>query len=274
MKRSFLKWVGGKYRLLPELLKEFPEGDVFVDLFAGSGVVSLNVDYPHYVLNDINAKLITTFNVIKNHPRALSIALRFAFSKPSEEHYLRMRETFNSDNEVDLTYAVGFIYLNRYGFNGLSRFNSKGEFNAPYGHLKSTPKCPIDEIETFSEFLNKDVAVLNYDFTEVLELVKTAYNGKRIVVYADPPYIPLSDTASFRGYHNSPFGEQTHRVLAEALINFSKQTGATIILSNSDTELTREIYHEFELKEVSVQRLIAAKKSSRGEIKEIVAIYK
>lgn len=273
MKRSFLKWVGGKYRLLDDLKPFFPEGDVFVDLFAGSGVVSLNVDYPHYVLNDTNKKLIKTLEIIRNNPEGLITALRFAFSKPTEKHYREMRDKFNSEGESDLTYAVCYIYLNRYGFNGLSRFNSKGKFNVPYGHLKRKPYCPIDEIKTFASFLERDVLLSSLDFRDVLTLVKNSYPDKKIVVYADPPYAPLSKTANFTSYCSEGFTQHDHRDLAKELISFAEEVGATVILSNTDNLLVREIYHGFDWLSIEVQRPIAAKVESRKPVNELIGVY-
>ena len=142
--RAFLKWAGGKYRLAQaisdHLPPSIPQGACFVEPFVGAGSVFLNMDFDRYLLADINPDLINLFNVVKNdvdryiqHAQAL-----FLHEKAnSKAFYLARRAEFNSSKDK-FQRSVLFLYLNRFGFNGICRYNQKGGYNVPFGRSKHT----------------------------------------------------------------------------------------------------------------------------------------
>ncbi|MGL5397312.1 MAG: DNA adenine methylase [Shewanella sp.] len=271
--KSFLKWPGGKGRVLAELLKILPEGDCLVEPFVGSGTVFLNTNYPRYILADINEDLINTMEVVRDRPEVILTTLLFMFGNVKADYYYQTRDMFNQrktcadkDQNYKLAQATAFIFLNRHGFNGLVRYNQDGTFNVPYGHYNRAYK-PRDEIIGFSKKAKDAKAeFLVQDFVTTIE---QAPDGS--VIYADPPYIPLSETSAFSSYHTAPFGKEQHIKLA-AVLRAAKARGCKVVLSNSDTELTREIYHDFKWKEITVRRSIGAGAETRVKVKELIGV--
>lgn len=264
--RSFLKWAGGKYRVLDKLLPLLPPGKRFFEPFAGSCVVSLNTDYEEYCLNDLNGDLIVTLN----HARGSYISDSdlnglFIPSNNNKEIYNQLRYDFNNTSHCCL-HARLFVYLNRHCFNGLWRCNSKGHFNVPFGKYKSVHN-PKEEVRFFREKFayNSDIYCRHFKYA-MFEA------NRRDIVYCDPPYVPLSATANFTGYTSKGFGLSDHKLLVE-LAKKAALRGATVLISNHDIEVTRELYKEAVIIPFNVQRSISAKSTNRKKVKEIIAIY-
>lgn len=273
MIRPFLKWPGGKVRVMPDLAKHFPIDNCLVEPFVGGAAVFLNTNYRHYVLGDINPDLINTYRVAKKAPELLIDAARhlFKYYNTKADYYL-LRAEFNrlrADIRCLLTSevqrAATFLYLNRHCFNGVVRYNLKGEFNTPYGHYKA-PYFPELEIRQFSEKANDTRATFlccSFESTLKVNLVTGP------VIYCDPPYLPASETSSFTEYYGGSFGADRHRQLAAALVN-ATDFGCRVILSNSDTPATREIYSAFTMHQISVNRSVSAN-GKRGKAGEVIA---
>jgi len=132
--KPFLKWAGGKYRIVHRIREQLPPGHRLVEPFVGSGAVFLNLDYPGYLLCDNNADLINLFQVLKEEGETFVKYCRDYFTPASnrEEEYYRFRSEFNRTGNKKQKAAL-FLYLNRHGYNGLCRYNSSGEFNTPFG---------------------------------------------------------------------------------------------------------------------------------------------
>ncbi|MFJ5421677.1 Dam family site-specific DNA-(adenine-N6)-methyltransferase [Pectobacterium parvum] len=281
MIRPFIKWAGGKTRVLPDLLPLLPKGDVLIEPFVGGASVFLNTNYDRYVLADINPDLINLYIVATWESDALiSIARELFQSGNSHNAFLENREYFNylqsvgnadslSINNESVQMAALFLYLNRHCFNGLCRYNRRGEFNVPYG-MYHAPYFPENEIKLFSrKARNHEAIFIVADFSEVL--VEATIN-ERSVIYCDPPYLPVSDTANFTQYHTAPFSINHHITLATALADANRIHGAQCVISNSDTPATREIYQGFEFHEIAVQRSISANAITRGAAKEVIGV--
>lgn len=267
--KSFLKWPGGKSRVLKSLLKVLPKGECLVEPFVGSGTVFLNTDYPRYILADINGDLINTMLAVRDNVDAVSITCRFLFaSKVTGERYYEIRDMFNTKKDTTEKFGVAawFVFLNRHGFNGLVRYSQEGKYNTPYGHIERA-YLPSQEMREFSKKAKGgDVEFHVQGFKETID---QAPDGS--VIYADPPYIPLSGTSAFSSYHTAGFGKEEHVQLAEAL-RAAKARGCHVVLSNSDTPLTREIYHDFKWTEISVRRSIGADAKTRVMVKELIGV--
>ena len=136
--RAFLKWAGGKYGLVEDIQRHLPEGRKLVEPFVGAGSVFLNTDYDHYLLADINPDLINLYNLLKERPQEyISEAKRwFVAENNRKDAYLSIRAEFNGTDDV-MYRSLAFLYMNRFGFNGLCRYNKKGGFNVPFGSYKN-----------------------------------------------------------------------------------------------------------------------------------------
>ncbi|WP_440863377.1 DNA adenine methylase [Symbiopectobacterium purcellii] len=274
MIRPFLKWAGGKTRVLPELLQHLPKGDCLIEPFVGGASAFLNTDYPRYVLADINADLINCYRVATTETEALiSVAKALFQHSNSKDEYSVLRRSFNcqrntgSGTSIDL--AALFLYLNRHGYNGMCRYNNNGDFNIPYGKYKN-PYFPEQEIRQFAEKANDTkAAFVVADFRKTL--TSTAIN-KNSVIYCDPPYLPASDTANFTQYHHSAFTREHHRQLAKYLKCVRYETDAAVVISNSDNPATREIYQHYQFHEVSVSRSLGAAVASRKKAGEVIGV--
>jgi len=264
-RRSFLKWPGGKYRVLHRLIPLLPPGNRLIEPFAGSCVVSINADFPEYILSDANGNLVETLD----HARSSYInvgRLRELFSSANNNklRYDEFREEFNSTTDC-CNHARLFIYLNRHCFNGLWRVNNHGKFNVPFGKYKNI-YFPEVELNYFaSKFEPFSIAIR--DFAETMGMARS-----RDVIYCDPPYVPFSATANFTSYIAGGFSINQHRTLANLAIRAASR-GATVLISNHDNEITRELYRDAHIVSFEVQRSISAKGSDRKKVKELIAIY-
>ncbi|HOS17113.1 MAG TPA: Dam family site-specific DNA-(adenine-N6)-methyltransferase [Bacteroidales bacterium] len=267
--KPFLKWAGGKYKLVPQLKKHFPKGKRFVEPFFGSGAVSLNVDYPSYRANDTNSTIVSLWQCIKD-PKFIDYAETFFVPKNNKEAtYYRFRKKYNENLKSDpwaWETAALFIYLNKHGYNGLCRYNSKGEFNVPFGHKTKAPGFPRKELTAAMKLAQKMEISLG-DFRIVFAGAK-----RGDVIYCDPPYVPLTDTASFTNYSTGGFTLQDQVDLADCARKATLK-GIVTIISNHDTPFTRKLYSGAKIVELKVQRSIGCKGKSRIKEKEILAIF-
>ena len=263
--KSFLKWAGGKRKLLDKLLNEIGEvGGTYIEPFLGSGVVAFNVTAKDYILADTNKDLINVYEQLKTHGEVFIESCEDYFSPSifNKEFYYIIRDNFNNCGD-DFLKAIQFIYLNRNCFNGLCRYNSKGKFNVPVGKYK-TIYFPKKEMLEFHERSSK-YKLLTESFENVI--IKAEKND---TVYCDPPYVPLSDTSYFTAYGKDGFGVEQQKLLAK----LAEKSKCKVIISNHDTEFTRALYKNAKkIVELEVTRSIAAKGTSRKKVKELLAIY-
>ncbi|AYH25815.1 adenine methylase [Pectobacterium parmentieri] len=273
MIRPFIKWAGGKTRVLPDLLPHMPKGDRLFEPFVGGASVFLNTDFPRYVLADINTDLINTYQMAKNATQPFINSAKGLFENGnSPTEYYRNRNTFNGIHDDErLLKAALFLYLNRHCFNGICRYNNAGFFNVPFGNYKK-PYFPEAEIKLFAEKANDTTTCfIAEDFRKVL--AAKAIN-RSSVIYCDPPYLPASDTANFTQYHHASFTPDHHRDLAALLLSVNLSRGVPVVISNSDTPATREIYQHYQFHEIAVQRSISANGITRGAAKEVIGVLK
>lgn len=263
--RPFLKWSGGKQRLLGELLPRLPRGKRLIEPFVGAGSIFLASDFESFVINDANPDLIAVWSAVQARPaefikRASSL---FIESNRAANAYLRIRATFNAETDR-FERAVLFPYLNRFGFNGLFRVSQTGRFNVPYGHPKSIPGFPWEQMEAAHLKLRR-TTVLGGGFMPAMDMA-TAED----TLYCDPPYSDSTTGISFNGYTPGGFTCQDHEQLVDAGMR-AVLRGATVVISNHDTEATRELYRGWHIDTFEVRRSVGASKASRGLAKELVA---
>jgi DNA adenine methylase len=271
MRKPFLKWAGNKYRVLPHLLPLIGNPRTFVEPFAGSVSVSLNVDANHYVINDINPDLVSIYRELTNSNSDEFIAYcgeLFTPENNTKDAYLEMRELFNSSTNTTERARL-FVYLNRHCFNGLSRYNKSGGFNVPFGKMKN-PQLPYKEMMSFRMFfLCSSHSFHNTSFDD-----DTLYENlsKDDVVYFDPPYVPLTETSNFTSYSTDGFAYTQQEKLVEIAERLSSQN-VRVIISNHDTDVSRELYKNAKIHTIEVRRNISAKGTSRNKVKELIAVY-
>ena len=206
--RPFLKWAGGKTQLLPDLLRHAPpQFDCYYEPFLGGGALFFALQTRHavactlcagaqgkrrlWVLSDSNAGLIEAYQVVQREVEALIARLR---------RYRATRETFYRIRAQDpgvlspVERAARFIYLNRTCYNGLHRVNRHGQFNVPFGRYKNPRICDAASLRAASQAL-RQATLRAGDFAEC---AGDARAGD--LLYFDPPFDPLSRTASFTSY--------------------------------------------------------------------------
>ncbi|ELD2485265.1 Dam family site-specific DNA-(adenine-N6)-methyltransferase [Salmonella enterica] len=286
--RSPLKWAGGKYEVMPHLREHLPKAKYLIEPFVGGGSVFMNTDYDHYVLCDSNPALIN-FYIHLTYKTGALIDRTWSLFKDggTREAYDRNCRTFNTISLAHdrlsgekLQWAALFLYLNRYGFNGLYRTNLKGEFNVPFGK-HDLPYFPYVEMRLFAEKA-RDTATrfVCADFRTTLKALPDICPGisfhagklSDAVIYCDPPYLPLKDKDSFTHYNGKAFTKDDHRALTAHLVQASQLYGVTSVISNSDTEETRRIYSPFELHPLNVRRSVAASSKAREKAQEVIGV--
>jgi len=269
--KPFVKWVGGKRQLLAQFrrLNLYPpeKFDIrtgrYFEPFVGGGAVFFDLLPEKGFLSDLNKELVTTYNVIKNDVEGLIASLKK--HKTDKEHFLNIRAK-DSKALDDLAVASRFIFLNRTCFNGLYRVNSKGGFNVPYGKYANPLICDETNLRKVSKSL-QNIEVKHQGYKEVL---KTAKKGD--FVYFDPPYYPVSKTASFTSYTAEAFLDKEQIELRDTVLELNKR-GCFVMLSNSDTPFINKIYSGLKgirVNKVQAGRAINSKGSGRGKITEVL----
>ena len=274
-----LKWVGGKRALLPaiqNLLQAPAPGKRFFEPFLGGGAVIFSQTlHNQLVAGDVNAELINLYEVVRANPKALVEKLkRF---KNNEEYYYEIRNmdrTKGWSRRSDVTRAARVLYLNKTCFNGLYRVNQSGKFNTPFGSYVRPNIVNEIEIYRLHNFLTSKTST-GEDRVTLLEasykdLARMGISGDSF--YFDPPYVPISPTASFTSYQSQGFSLSDQEELRDEAAKLISK-GAHVLLSNSDTEIVRDLYKDkklFKIHTVGISRGIAAKASSRKRITEVL----
>lgn len=259
--RPFLKWVGGKRQLLPELLPRVPARfGAYFEPFLGGGALFFALKPARAVLADMNLRLVRAYRGVQESAQEV---IQLLASYPYTESFYYEQRALPIDGESDARLAAWFIYLNKTGFNGLYRVNRKNVVNVPFGRHAKPNICDEPTILSCSAAL-RGAQVLNEDFELVLERAKAGD-----FVYLDPPYDPVSTTSYFTSYTVKGFGwpEQVrlHRV-AQKL----KKRGVSILLSNSDSPQLRELYRDFSIESVLARRSVNSKLTARGAVGELL----
>ncbi|WP_340678332.1 Dam family site-specific DNA-(adenine-N6)-methyltransferase [Paraglaciecola sp.] len=265
--RAFLKWAGGKYGLIDAITAQLPEGKKLIEPFVGAGSVFLNTDYSQYLLNDINPDLINLYKILQLQSKQYiaDSASLFVPENNNADCYYDLRQKFNLSTDI-YERAVIFLYLNRFGYNGLCRYNQKGIFNVPFGRYLA-PYFPHKELEYFAEKA-QHVTFTCLPFEKVFTRARAGS-----VIYCDPPYAPISKTAFFNSYASNGFSLEKQSILANLANKTGFERNIPVLISNHDTELTRKLYQGAVLTELQVSRFISQKSDARKKVGELLALY-
>jgi DNA adenine methylase len=267
--RPVLKWAGGKSRSVPEILARMPKTmNTFFEPFIGGAAVFFALAaegrFQKAVLGDRNEDLIGVYRVIKKDVESLIECLEAYAKRVDKDEYYAIRGIDPSTlDEVER--AARIIYLNKTGYNGLYRVNSKGQFNVPYGRYKRPTICNAENLRGAAKVLRRAKLVVG-DFETVVAKAR-AGDG----VYFDPPYVPVSRTASFTAYHHDPFGLPDHERLARVFTELGRR-GVPAVLSNSLTAETTALYRRFKPEHIQVARPINSRGTGRGAVAELLVV--
>lgn len=294
--RPFLKWAGGKTQLLDEFTKRIPtelmNGEIsrFVEPFIGGGAVFFHFNslfpFEECHIFDINEELILAYTVVKRdvddlieYLDGLAGEYRSLDDEGRKNYFYAVRNEFNrTKTEINIKRygrawvqrAGQLIFLNKTCYNGLFRVNSQNRYNVPFGRYKN-PKI------VYPEILKADAEILQNTIIHLGDFEKAGrYIGRSTFVYFDPPYRPLSATASFTQYSRDGFDDDGQRRLAAFFARCDKK-GAALMLSNSDPgnidpddDFFDALYADFAIERVPAKRMINSNASRRGEITEII----
>lgn len=283
--KPFVKWAGGKSQILNEIRNKYPSGiKKYCEPFVGGGAVLLDVlanfSPDEVLINDINSELTNTYRHIKDNPELVIERLaeyqESYWAKSDSERrtaYAEMRDRFNlgiTSKSDTAEMAALFIFLNKTCFNGLYRVNRKGLFNVPIGSYKMPPICDAENLRLISSLLkNVDIKCGDYSQCEGFIDIDT-------FVYIDPPYRPLTQTASFTSYSESEFGDKEQIELGKFIDRIAAK-GALVLASNSDPKnvdpddcFFDKLYSSYKINRIGAKRMINSDAGSRGTIKELL----
>jgi DNA adenine methylase len=261
-----IKWVGGKTKLLNQLLARMPvRYGRYYEPFAGGAALFFRLAPKRAVLADSNADLIALYTAIADDASAVIRKLQAHRDAHSEQHYYAMRERWNQHHASwpPSERAAAFIYLNKTCFNGLWRVNRAGDFNVPIGRYTDPPICVPEALRAASSVLAR-AELRCGDYQAAVEDAKPGD-----FLYFDPPYDPLKTTSSFTSYTAGDFDHEDQRSLsrlARALVD----RGCHVMLSNNDTPFIRSLYKGFRIDRVKCPRAINSNAAKRGDVDELV----
>ncbi len=263
-----VKWVGGKRQLLGAITPLLPRRiSAYCEPFLGGGAVLFSIQPAQAIVNDLNGDLITVYQVIRDDVDALVESLKAHRNTPEYFYAIRDmdrdRAAYADLSQVER--ASRLIYLNKTCFNGLFRVNSSGAFNSPFGRYKNPNIVNEQVLRAVSGYLNTSrVDLYSEDFAITLARVQPGS-----FVYLDPPYDPVSDTASFTGYQKDGF-DRTEQLRLKQCCDELTRRGIQFLLSNSATDFIKELYRGYDITVVRAKRAINADAAKRGAIEEVL----
>jgi DNA adenine methylase len=293
--KPFLKWVGGKTQLLPELTTRIPQNfSRYFEPFMGGGALFFRLLPEQSILIDINEELTNTYKVIRDQTEELIIDLKqHVYEK---DYYYQIRNIDRTDEYKSwsaVRRASRLIYLNKSCFNGLYRVNSKGEFNTPMGRYKNPKIVDETNLRACSKGLQK-AQIITGSFLEVEKdaISEVSYgqlpgreNPSAVLpsnisasvakitsfdfVYFDPPYAPLNATSNFTGYSRNGFDQDMHLCLRNLCSRLDAR-GIRFMVSNSSAPLILDLYQDYKIEFVYATRAINSKGHKRGKIPEVI----
>lgn len=285
--KPFLKWVGGKRQLLDEIRKYYPtEIKRYCEPFIGGGAVLFdilaNCSPKEVLINDLNSNLVNVYIQVKDNSDKLIKSLKRIedeyISRSYEEQkdmYSYLRTKYNesislTNNHLKLRNAALFVFLNKTGFNGLYRVNKSGYHNVPMGKYKNPCICDEAGIRKASAVL-QNVKITSGDYSACLDFIDSD-----TFVYIDPPYRPISSTASFAAYDKDSFGDDKQKEL-KVFVDKCVDKGAIFALSNSDPknsdpndDFFDDLYKSYVVERVEARRNVNCKGDGRSKINEII----
>ena len=267
--KPILKWAGGKRQLHRVLTQNLPDKFCsYYEPFFGGGALFFSLynlgTSRKCFLSDINSDLCTLYLLIRDDVNLIIESVNEVFSRygNSRDGYYMARDRFNRSSNA-LERSALLIYLNRHCYNGLYRVNSAGDFNVPFGRYRNVGMPHPDLFHSVSMAL-KNCRIAISDFQDAVNAA-----GTGDLVYFDPPYTPVSSTASFTDYTSGGFDKLEQIRLRSVFVGLDRR-GAFLIESNSDTEFIRELYSDYKIIEVTSRRSINSVATRRKGSAELI----
>jgi DNA adenine methylase len=263
---SYLKWVGGKTRYASALASLAPPvwDGVYREPFVGSAAVFFEVRPERAHLTDANPDLVVCHQQVAEDPHALMDLLDVM---PKTKEFFHKVRAQDPETLTDAERAARLIYLNKQCFRGLWRVNKKGQFNVPWGGYGDSRALYDRDVLLRSSKVLQAATIAEADFTEALDLA-----GPGDFVFCDPPYVPLGGWSDFKRYTAGQFHEPDHRQL-EASMRAAADRGAHVMMTNSNTDLVREIWSNWHIREMATVRDINIDASKRDSSDLVVTSY-
>lgn len=291
IRKPAFQYIGGKSKLLKPLIKYMPDVNMihrYYEPFIGGGALMWRLAFNKCTINDFNPDLTNVYKQLKNHyltpapvyfsyPASVGVKdhkinmknlLKYFETKNTKQGYYGIRNWDRSDKikkATPLERACRFIFLNKAGFNGMMRYNSKHQENIPWSHTKHINLDPTFLINDAKYLHDANVTINTGDYWQT---IKNAQRGD--FVYCDPPYIKRNEE-SFTGYTSKGFGLKSNELLAKHAVQLAKH-GVFIELSNANLPIIKKLYPKkyFNIHHVKIERLIGAKASSRKKVGEVI----
>ena len=235
----------------------------YIEPFSGGASLFFRLKPENAILCDINEELINFYKILRDDHEGLIESLKK--HENTEEYYFKIRDVDRTEGYKSWTNverASRFLYLNKTCFNGLHRVNSKGHFNVPFGNRKSPNIVDEFVLRRCSRILTT-ADLRTDDFKEIMPDIEQGD-----FIYADPPYDPISKTASFTGYSKEDFGDADQARL-KGFCEYAASAGAYFAVSNSDTEFIRDLYKDYCINTIQASRSINSKGNGRGKVNEL-----
>jgi DNA adenine methylase len=267
-----VKWVGGKRQIIDEIITYVPDSfSTYYEPFLGGGAVLFELQPKKAVVNDVNEELMNIYEVIKDNVDELIEGLKRHKIKNDKAYFYEIRELDRDREQYNLLTPVErasrIIYLNKTCYNGLFRVNKSGEFNAPFGNYKNPNIVNETTLRAVSAYFNKaKIRFTCQDFEDALK-----WSRKGAFVYLDPPYDPVSETASFTGYDKGGFDRNEQIRLKKTCDKLNKK-GIKFLLSNSATDFIMDLYQDYKIEVIQAKRAINSKADRRGNVDEVLVM--
>lgn len=262
-----VKWVGGKRQILHEIEKYIPKFSTYYEPFVGGGAVLFHIQPSKAIINDVNSELVSLYEVIRDHVDELIEDLRK--HKNEDEYFYSIRELdrdkklFNQLTPVQRASRIHF--LNKTCYNGLFRVNRAGEFNTPFGGYKNPNIINEITLKAVSNYFRKaNIVIKCCDFEESLKGIR-----RGSFVYLDPPYDPVSGSASFTGYDKGGFDRNEQERLKKVCDDLNRR-GVKFLLSNSATDFIKGLYADYNIEVIKAKRAVNSKGDLRGGVDEVL----
>lgn len=270
--KPFLKWAGGKSRVLDQYDRYFPDGiNRYFEPFIGGGAVFFHLRSRGMLgkkvyLFDNNEELINAYVLVRDNLGNLVHKLSAHEKSHSPEYYFTIRNKDRTNARMSSAErAARTIYLNKTCFNGLYRVNRKGEFNVPAGRY-GNPKILDFPLLRNASLALRDAVIERRDFRTIHDIARSGD-----FFYFDPPYHPISRTSGFTAYTPGSFSEQDQIDLADLFSRLSRKE-CRCMLSNSHSPFILDLYKDFKIVTIQARRVINSRADGRGNIREVLVL--
>lgn len=266
-----VKWVGGKRQLINAILNSMPKTyNTYFEPFMGGGAVFFTIKPSKAYINDVNKDLYAIYSCLFDQTLLQNMIKELAIhqKKHNEIYYYTIRKMDRKNGFSNLpTYKIAAraIYLNKAGYNGLYRVNSKGEFNVPSGHYDKVNLVRNELYNNINNyFVENEIYLTSTDFEKaVIEAKKDDF------VYLDPPYDTLEPKNSFVAYDKKKFSRDDQKRVFNLFCNLNKR-GVKVMMSNHETKFILDLYKGFNIKIVQANRMVNSKGNERGKVNEVI----